>query len=134
MMGGAWMWSMVVVAGLIAGAGAVRAGEDETAVDAGRRYGQAQAAARFCPGGKLLAKVEELRARFHDADKAAFEAEAAKMAQAWDLTLGCQEGDQETGRPNLRCRQVKRLSCRQAWREIGPEGTAIPGLIEFRPE
>lgn len=99
-----------------------------TAAEAGTRYGQALAAERFCPGGRLTASARAL----HDAeqDRATFDREAAKIVESWTAALSCQEADPATGRPIASCRRIKMLSCRQAWLEIGPEGTMMPGLLE----
>ena len=99
-----------------------------TVAEAGTRYGQALAAERFCPGGRLTASARAL----HDAepDRATFDREAEKIVESWTAALSCLEADPATGRPIASCRRIKMLSCRQAWLEIGPEGTMMPGLLE----
>ncbi len=101
-----------------------------TPQEAGLRYGQASGVAAACPGTVLTPKAEALLQQFKGTDNEAFKAEAAKTLEVWTKALGCPNIDPETGRQNATCRQLKAISCRQAYGEIGPEGTAMPGLLD----
>lgn len=127
-----WCAIALVAAGSpLAHAGdAEQPGGPVTAAEAGTRYGQALAAERFCPGGRLTASARALHGSRTDSDRATFDREAAKIVESWTAALSCQEADPTTGRPIASCRRIKMLSCRQAWLEIGPEGTMLPGLLE----
>jgi hypothetical protein len=100
----------------------------------GRRYGQALAVSAQCPGGKATAKAEALKARFSGEQAQVFTAEANRVVADWKAALGCVEADPETGRMIASCRKIKKVTCSQAWLEIGPEGSAMPGLVEFKAE
>jgi hypothetical protein len=113
---------------LAASATGARAG-DPTPAEAGARYGQATSAAKICPGGVVTAKAEALAKSFTGADLETFKAEAAKVTAAWDKAFACNEIE-PSGRPT-QCRTIKVRSCREAWIEIGPEGRAIPGLLNL---
>lgn len=78
----------------------------------------------------MTPKAEALRQMFKGADNEAFKAEAAKTFEVWTKALGCSNIDAETGRQNATCRHLKTISCRQAYGEIGPEGSVMPGLLE----
>lgn len=119
------------LAAVLAASSWAAAGEADDAVSAARRYGQASAVATHCPGGKVTAAGEALKAKH--GGKPEFDAEVARIKDEWAKALGCQEADPETGRMNERCRKLKRLSCAEAWTEIGPEGRVLPGLIELAP-
>ncbi len=124
----------LLIAGLAAAAASATAEEGSDAVSAGRRYGQAIAVSAQCPGGKATAKAEALKARFSGSDAQAFMAEADRVVADWKAALGCVEADPETGRMIASCRKIKKVTCSQAWLEIGPEGNAMPGLVEFKAE
>jgi hypothetical protein len=98
--------------------------------DTGARIGQARSAAKICPGAKLTPKVEELSASMPAETQAEASAAAAKVEATWAKTFDCFDYDPETRRATG-CRKLKIMSCNAAWTEIGPEGTAIPGLLEF---
>jgi hypothetical protein len=98
-----------------------------SAREGGARYGQAAGAALVCYGLRTTDEVEKLRDRFKGAELAVFDKEARKVAAAWKVTLSCEKADG----PN-QCRLSHVWSCRQALREIGPNGTAARGLVEPR--
>jgi hypothetical protein len=103
---------------------------DVSAADAGARYGQAVAASKICPAGAVTAKATSLKSSFIDENSKIFEVEAAKVTSGWDQAFKCVDRDPNTGRTTS-CRRMKLLNCRQAWLEIGPEGSAIPGLLDM---
>ena len=92
--------------------------------DAGARLGQARGAASACEGAALGVKAEELAKFYSGAGLEAFTAEAEKIAAAWKQVTGCIDNKD----PN-RCRLILVWSCRDARREIGPEGSVLPGLL-----
>lgn len=97
--------------------------------EAGARYGQALAIAKFCPGGKLAAKADALPGSYTGADAETFKKEAANVTLAWDKTFDCVEIDPDTRR-TTQCRKMRLTSCRQGWLEIGPEGRDMRGLVD----
>jgi hypothetical protein len=96
-----------------------------TAKDAGARYGEAAGAALVCYGLKITPQVAELRARYQGAELAEFDAQATKILRAWQDARNCEHADG----PND-CKVSQQWSCRQAVQEIGPSGSALPGLVE----
>ena len=110
--------------------GAGAAGEAQTPVvtarDAGARYGQALGAIEVCYGSKITAKAHALSATYPAADQDAFKSQTAKIFNAWLKMKGCVD----TTSPNS-CKVVMDKSCLAAESEIGPAGSAIPGLVEF---
>ena len=127
-------FAALVLGSLAAAAAGARAGESAGPGAAGRRYGQARAVSAQCPGGKATAKAEALKARFSGEQAQVFTAEANRVVADWKAALGCVEADPETGRMIASCRKIKKVTCSQAWLEIGPEGSAMPGLVEFKVE
>jgi hypothetical protein len=121
------MWWALVSIGACA---TVNAQTTPTPQEAGLRYGQASGVAAACPSTIMTPKAEALRQLFKGADNEAFKAEAAKTFEVWTKALGCSNIDAETGRQNATCRHLKTISCRQAYGEIGPEGSVMPGLLE----
>lgn len=110
------------------------AGETLSIDEQGARHGQALSAARICPGARTTAKVDTLAAGIADADRATFDAASQKIVLAWDKAFLCQDVDPaQAPREINSCRKSKILSCSSTWSEIGPEGTALPGLLEFAP-
>ncbi len=99
----------------------------QTARDAGIRYGQAGGAAAVCENTHTTAKAEQLIKGLTSGDLDAFKVQAETVLSAWKKTLTCEK----TGDPN-QCRLIHQISCKDAYREIGPEGAALPGLIEYR--
>jgi hypothetical protein len=115
---------------MIASSAGVDAQTKPTPQEAGLRYGQASGVAAACPSTVMTPKAEALTQLFKGTDHEAFKAEAAKTFEVWTQALGCANIDAETGRQNATCRHLKTISCRQAYGEIGPEGTAMPGLLD----
>ncbi len=111
------------------------AGAENMSVDEqGARHGQALSAAKICPGARTTAKVADLAASMKDADRATFDAASQKIVIAWDKAFLCQDVDPaQAPREINSCRKSKILSCSSTWSEIGPDGTALPGLLEFAP-
>ena len=91
---------------------------------AGARYGQAAGVTLVCHGLTTTDAVAALKARFAGETAKAFDEEATKVLAAWRDLYTCKNA---TG-PN-ECRLSHDFSCGAAMREIGPGGTAIPGLI-----
>jgi hypothetical protein len=122
----------VLLAVLILGAGSVIGGAQPklTPQEAGLRYGQASGAADTCPNTAMTLKGEALRQLFQGAANEAFKAEAAKTYEAWTTALTCTSIDPTTGRTSAMCGQLKADRCRQAYGEIGPTGTVMPGLLD----
>jgi hypothetical protein len=102
-----------------------RAQSPITAKEAGARYGQALGAIEICIGSKLTAKAEELKSTYSDANAETFTTEAAKVFQAWAAVKNCNRAKD----PN-QCKIIMDKSCASAFSEIGPTGTAYPGLLE----
>ncbi|MCH9765710.1 MAG: hypothetical protein K0U34_06940 [Alphaproteobacteria bacterium] len=96
-----------------------------TPVQAGIRYGQAAGVTLVCYGLKTTDAVDALKARFKDEDLAVFNEQSNKVLKSWVQTLNCEK----SGGPN-ECKLSHVWSCQQALKEIGPDGTALPGLVE----
>ena len=94
--------------------------------EAGARYGQALGAVEICFGAKITAKTEELAKTYSGADGEAFKAQAGKILDAWLKVKTCVRQDD----PN-QCKIIMDKSCQAAEAEIGSNGSAIPGLVEF---
>lgn len=105
-----------------------------TVKDLGVRHGQAIAAVRICPGARLTVKVATLGTNLTRPDLAVFRDESDRILTAWASAFSCRDVDPAQTREINGCRRAKILSCNQTWREIGPEGTELPGLIQFRPD
>lgn len=90
----------------------------------GIRYGQAAGIELVCYGLKITPDVEKLKSRFAGSERKIFDAEASKVLTAWTRVLRC---EQSTG-PN-ECKLSHVWSCQQGYKELGPEGTIIPGLV-----
>jgi hypothetical protein len=119
----------------IASPSALAADPRGSADEQGARHGQALAAAKICPGARTTAKLTALPASISSADKDAFEAASTRIIIAWDKAFSCQDIDSaQYPREINACRKSKILSCNSAWQEIGPEGSALPGLLEFAPQ
>ena len=97
----------------------------------GPRIGQAHSAAKICPGARLTPLAGSITTRVTASERAAFDSGVAEVTAAWTKAFDCVDVDPETKR-ELACRKMKILSCNAAWQEIGPEGTALPGLLEFK--
>lgn len=102
--------------------------KDLTSGQAGVRYGQAAGVAVVCYWLKATKRVEELRAKYREVGAAEFDAEAAKTLAAWSVPAICRNAG-----PNA-CRLSILWSCQQAMKEIGPEGSIFPGLVEPRQQ
>jgi hypothetical protein len=100
----------------------------------GARHGQSLAAMKTCPGARTTPKVAELAASIPGSDRAAFDTASANIVAAWEKAFRCTDIDPaQFPREVNGCRKSKILSCTSAWREIGPDGSALPGLLEFAP-
>jgi hypothetical protein len=98
-----------------------------SADDLGARYGQALGASLVCPGARVTAKAEALAATLEAGEQEAFKRRAAAVLQLWRKIPVC---DAATNGPN-QCKIANDLSCREAMRDIGPDGRHVPGLIEW---
>lgn len=94
--------------------------------DAGVRYGQALGVLEVCYGSKLTDKAKGLEQTFKGADLDAFKLAAANVYDAWVKVRSCTNQKD----PNT-CKIIMDKSCLAAEAEIGPAGTALPGLVEF---
>ena len=94
--------------------------------DAGIRYGQAAGMAAVCLDMKPTAKAEGLASAFTGADLEKFKVQAETVLTSWKKTLACAH----TSDPNP-CRLAFQMSCREGYKEIGPGGSAAPGLVEL---
>jgi hypothetical protein len=95
--------------------------------DAGARYGEAAGAALVCTQLKITPRVAELRANYEGDALAEFDSQAAKILQAWRDTQTCEHANGPAD-----CKVTQQLSCKLAFKEIGPGGTAIEGLVETK--
>lgn len=93
--------------------------------EAGARYGQGLGVALICYGLRTTPAFEQLPSQYGGQDRAAFDAETEKVLAAWREASTCKKA----GGPNA-CRLIHEWSCSAAVREIGPQGTVLPGLIE----
>lgn len=96
--------------------------------DVGARYGQAQGAVEICSGAKTTDMASALPSIYEGDDLIAFKSQAARIYEAWMKVKNCASLDD----PN-QCRMIVDESCAAAFAEIGPSGTALPGLLERRP-
>ena len=94
--------------------------------DAGIRYGQAAGMAAVCLDMKPTAKAEALSGAFSGADLEKFKVQAETVLKSWKKTLNCAHKVD----PNP-CRLAHQMSCKEAFKEIGPGGSVAPGLIEM---
>lgn len=94
--------------------------------DTGSRYGQALGAAELCVGAKVTDKASALPALYSAPDLEEFNAQQKKIYDAWIKVKHCVREDD----PN-QCKVIIDESCAAALTEIGPKGTAFPGLLEF---
>lgn len=100
-----------------------------TPIELGTRYGQAAGIALVCYGLRVTPAVEGLKTRFEGADQATFEKTANKILASWKRTLRCEDASG----PN-ECKLSHTWSCAQGFKELGPDGTVLPGLIERKVE
>ena len=108
--------------------------ENLTLEERGARHGQALAAARFCPGAKLSEKAEKLKETLNQDEILVFTKQSENVLISWEKAFLCTDVDPAQTREINGCRKAKILSCTTTWKEIGPEGTAFQGLLEFKPE
>ena len=101
--------------------------ETATPAQVGTRYGQAAGIALVCYGLKVTPKVDKLKNKFSGADRTAFNTQAAKVLAAWEKTLRCENSNG----PN-ECKLSHTWSCQEGLKELGPQGTVLPGLVEQR--
>jgi hypothetical protein len=97
-----------------------------TPYDLGSRYAQALGASETCPGGKMTDKAAVLRALYTGADLNIFNAQEKKIYDAWMRAKHCVQDENSN-----ECNVVIEESCAAAISEIGPHGSAIPGLFEI---
>ena len=97
--------------------------------EAGARYGQAAGVALLCYGMKTTALSEELKSKYQGEALAAFNDQAERIVVMWKDTLSCEHA----GGPN-QCRLSQAFSCAEAMKEIGPNGSKLPGLVDTKPE
>lgn len=94
--------------------------------DAGSRYGQALGAVEICAGTKVTDRASALSALYSGADLKEFNTQEKKIYDAWMKVKHCVREDD----PN-QCKVIVDESCAAAMTEIGPTGTAMPGLLEI---
>lgn len=85
--------------------------------------------ALVCYGMRITDAPEALKTKYQGEALAAFNEEAEKVLVAWQDVLSCKYA----GGPN-QCRLSHAYSCAAAMKEIGPQGTKLPGLVEEKPE
>ncbi len=96
--------------------------------EAGRRFSEAAGAALLCYGLRIRTdQVAELRSKYRGDALTEFDEQAAKTLQAWQATKTCEHANG----PN-ECKVSQQWSCLQAVQEIGPGGSAVPGLVELK--
>lgn len=103
--------------------------ETATPIELGTRYGQAAGIALLCYGLRVTPAVEGLKTRFEGAEKDTFDKTANKILASWKRTLRCEDA----GGPN-ECKLSHTWSCAQGYKELGPNGTVLPGLVERKVE
>ncbi len=97
-----------------------------TPYDIGSRYAQARGASETCPGGKLTDKAAVLPSVYNGPELDVFNAQEKKIYDAWMRAKHCAQDD-----PSNQCKLVIDESCAAAVSEIGPAGSAFPGLFEI---
>lgn len=97
-----------------------------TPYDIGSRYAQARGASETCPGGKLTDKAAVLPSVYNGPELDVFNAQEKKIYDAWMRAKHCAQDD-----PSNQCKLVIDESCAAAISEIGPSGSAFPGLFEI---
>lgn len=98
----------------------------KNAKEAGARYAQALGAAETCGGLRVSEIAEALKKEFSGDDLKVFNEQAADIYASWQKVKNCSRPLD----PNP-CRIMIQLSCQSAVSEIGPEGSAIPHLLEI---
>jgi len=99
-----------------------------TPKEIGQRYGQALGVLEVCYGSKLTDKAKALPENFKDLDLEVFKVASANVLDAWVKVRGCTNQRD----PNV-CKIIMDKSCLAAEAEIGQNGSALPGLVEFLP-
>jgi len=94
--------------------------------DAGARYGQAMGTALACRGARLAPAAQRLEAAYAGAALEQFASAATQVAALWRTAMSC-----EKAREINACRLMMERNCVIAESEIGPQGTALPGLLEY---
>ncbi len=97
-----------------------------SAREAGARYGQALGVLEICLGSKVTSEGNALGQNYTGADQDVFKTQAAKIYEAWRNVKNCNKARD----PNV-CKIIMDKSCAAAEKEIGPNGTVLPGLVEF---
>src|ERR1700761_3717261 len=97
-----------------------------TPYDVGSRYGQALGASETCTGGKITEKGAVLTALYTGAHLDEFGVQEKKIYDAWMRVKHC-VGNDDAGQ----CKVIVDESCAAALSEVGPKGTAFPGLLEI---
>jgi hypothetical protein len=93
----------------------------------GARYGQAIGATLMCYKLETTDEFTALKTRYSGSELNVFSAEAEKIITAWRTVQTCGKA----GGPNS-CRLTQVWSCQEALREIGPNGSALPGLVRIK--
>ncbi len=83
-------------------------------------------AAETCTGGKTTDKAAVLASMYTGADLDEFSAQEKKIYDAWMRAKHCVRDDNQD-----QCTVIIDESCASAISEIGPKGTALPGLLEI---
>ncbi len=94
--------------------------------DTGSRYGQALGAVEVCVGTKVTERASALSKLYSGADIEEFNAQEKKIYDALIKVKHCVREDDPTP-----CKVIVDESCAAAMTEIGPKGTALPGLLEI---
>jgi hypothetical protein len=97
-----------------------------TPYDVGSRYAQALGASETCAGGKMTDKAALLASFYTGPKLEEFSAQEKKIYDAWMRVKHCADDDNQN-----QCKIVIEESCAAAISEIGPAGTAFPGLFEI---
>ncbi len=97
-----------------------------TPYDVGSRYAQALGASETCTGGKLTDKGAALNSLYTGANLDEFSAQEKKIYEAWQKVKHCVRDDNPD-----QCKVIIDESCAAALSEVGPSGTAFPGLLEI---
>lgn len=97
--------------------------------EAGARYGQAAGVALLCYGMSTTELSEQLKSKYQGEALVAFTDQAERILAMWKDTLSCKHA----GGPN-QCRLSHAFSCAEAMKEIGPNGTKLPGLVDVKGE
>lgn len=118
--------SAVLTTGMAMAGSATGGAAAASPLEAGARYGQALGVVEICHGSTLTDAAAELRARYAGAELDTFTQQSAKVFDAWMRVKACvRQFD-----PN-ECKIIMDKSCAAARSEIGPGGSAIPGLVTF---